>query len=175
MSLNNLKKILLPMMLRKRRKRKEKARKRRKFCVRDIFAKQEMHGEYQHLLPDLLSRDRGFYLRYLRMNPERFEHLLSLVKGKISKENTKVRTSISPRKRLVLTIRFLATRISQQNLSFAFRIGKTTVSNIMRETCEVIHDSLRDTCLRVPSSISEWSHISRQFEGNGHAYQGNLK
>ena len=168
MSLNNLKKILLPMMLRKRRKRNEKARKRRKFCVRDIFAKREMHGEYQHLLPDLLSRDRGFYLRYLRMNPERFEHLLSLVKDKISKENTNVRTSISPRKRLVLTIRFLATRISQQNLSFAF-------SNIMRETWEVIHDSLRDTCLRVSSSISEWSHISRQFEGNGHAYQGNLK
>ena len=68
------------------------------------------------------------------MNPERFEHLPSLVKDKISKENTKFRRSISPRERLVLTIRFLATGISQQNLSFSFRIVKTTVSSILRET-----------------------------------------
>ena len=54
MSLNNLEK----MMLRKKRKRNEKTRKRRKFWVRDIFAKREMHGVYHHLLPDLLSEDR---------------------------------------------------------------------------------------------------------------------
>ena len=36
------------------------------------------------------------------MNPEQFEHLLSLVKDKISKKNTKFTTSISPRERLVL-------------------------------------------------------------------------
>ena len=104
------------------------------FGFRDIFAKREMHCESHHLLPDLLSGYREFYFRYLRMNPERFEHLPSLVKDKISKKNTKFRRSISPRKRLVLTIRFLATGISQQSLGFSFRIVKTTVSNTLRET-----------------------------------------
>ena len=61
MSLNNLKKVLLLMMLRRRRKRKQKARKRRTFWVRDIFAKREMHGEYHHLLPDLLWRQGVLY------------------------------------------------------------------------------------------------------------------
>ena len=61
MSLNNLKKILLFMMLRKMRKGKEKARKRRTFWVRDIFSRREMHNEYYHLLPDLLSGDRVLF------------------------------------------------------------------------------------------------------------------
>ena len=78
------------MMLQRRRKRKEKTRKRRKFWVRQIFEKREMHREHYHFLPDLLSGDREFYFRYLRMNPEQFEHILSLVKDKISKEITKL-------------------------------------------------------------------------------------
>ena len=69
MFINNLKKILLLMMLHRRRKQKEKARKGRKFWFRDIYVKQEMHGEYHHLMPDLLSGDREVYFRYLRMNP----------------------------------------------------------------------------------------------------------
>ena len=112
------------------------------------------------------SLETEFYFNgwIFRMNPERFEHLLSLVKDKISKENTKFRTSISTRERLVFTIQFLARRILPQSLSFAFRIGKATVSNILRETCEAIYDSLKDTYLRAPSSTSEWLHISRKFE-----------
>ena len=65
-------------------KREKKASKIRKFWVRDIFPKREMHSEYYHLLPDLLSGDRVFYFRYLGMNPERFEHLLTLVKGTLN-------------------------------------------------------------------------------------------
>ena len=71
------------MMLRRRRKRKEK------FWVKDIFAKWEIQGECYHLLPDLLPGDREFCFRYLRMNPEQFERLLSLVKDKISKKKKK--------------------------------------------------------------------------------------
>ena len=118
-----------------------------------------MHGEYHHLFPGLLSGDKE-----LRMNPERFELLLSLAKDKILKENEKFRTSISPRERLVLAIRFLATQILQRSLTFAFRIGKTTVSNILTEICEAIYNSLKDTYLRAPSFTNEWLHISRQFK-----------
>ena len=61
----------------------------------------------------------------------------------------------------MLPVRFLAKGISQQSLSFAFRIGKTTVSDILRETCEAIYHSLKDTYLRAPNSTSEWlvTHI----------------
>ena len=148
MLLNNLKKILLLMLLYGRTKWKEKARKRRNFWA--IFAKGAMPSEYHHLFPDLLSGDKD-----LRINPEWFKPLLSLVKDKISWENKKFRSSISPGERLVLAIRFLATGTVQWSLSFAFRIGKTAASNILRETSEAIYNSLKNTYLRVPSSTSE--------------------
>ena len=57
------------------------------------------------------------------------------------------------------------TILSYRNIAiFAFTIGKTTLSNILRKNCEAIYDSLKDTYLRAPSSTSEWLHISRQFE-----------
>ena len=48
-----------------------------------------------YLLLELLSGDCEFYFRYLRMNADRFDHLLSSVKDKITKENTRLRKSIS--------------------------------------------------------------------------------
>ena len=57
--------------------------------------------------------DREFYFRYLRMNPERFDHLLSFVNNKITKENTRVRKSISAEERVLLTLGFRATGMSQ--------------------------------------------------------------
>ena len=134
----------------------------------------EIHGEYHDLLLDLLIGDREFFFRRLRMNPERFKHLFSLVKDKISKESTEFRTSISSRERVLLKIGFLATGISQQSLSFAFRIGKTTTTFILRETCEVIYDSLKDTYLRALSStiVTHIKTIRRDLEFSSHN-QGN--
>ena len=87
---------------------------------------------------ELRFGDCECYFRYLRMNPERFDHLLSLVKDKITKENTRFRKSISAEERLVLTLKFFATGMSQQSLRFAFRIGESTVQNILAETCQAI-------------------------------------
>ena len=87
------------------------------------------------LLPELRSGDHEFYFRYLRKNPERFDQLLSLLKDKIARENTRFRKNISAEGRLMLTLTFLATGISQQRLSFAFRIGKSAVEKSLAETC----------------------------------------
>lgn len=49
-----------------------------------------------------------------------------------------MRARITPAERLALTIRYLATGNSQVYLSFSFRIGKSTVCGIVKETCEAI-------------------------------------
>ena len=64
------------------------------------------------------------------MSPDRFDHLLSLVKPLIEKKDTNFRKAISAQERLAITLRFLATGDSQQSLSFSFRVGKATVSKI---------------------------------------------
>ena len=65
------------------------------------------------------------------MSPERFQHLLDLVRPQIENKVTKFRKAISAAERLAITLRFLATGDSQQTLSFSFRVGKATASKIV--------------------------------------------
>ena len=69
------------------------------------------------------------------MSSERFKHPLQLTGQKLSKRDTRFRKSIPATERLALTLRFLASGVSQNSLSFTFCIGTTTVSNITKETC----------------------------------------
>ena len=97
------------------------------------------------------------------MSPDRFDHLLSLVEPAISKQNN-YRQPISAAGRLCLTVRFLASGDSQQSLSFAFRIGRSTVLDIIEETCEAIYNILAPIYLKPPSFPQEWAKISNKVE-----------
>ena len=98
------------------------------------------------------------------MSPERFEHLLQLIGHRLSKKDTRFRKSIPASERLALTLRFLASGDSQKSLSFAFRIGTTTVSNIISETCDVIRQVLGVKFLKAPRCPSDWLEIADGFE-----------
>lgn len=80
----------------------------------------------------------------MRMSSERFRHLLSLLKPKICKQDTALCRAIPPAERLALTLRFLATGDAQQSLGFSFQIGTSTVSKIVKETCDVIYKCFKD-------------------------------
>ena len=97
------------------------------------------------------------------MSPDRFEHQLSLVAPLISKKSTKLRPPISAAERLTLTLRYLATGDSQQSQSFNFQIGRSRVSNIIRETLVAIWMQLCETFVSTPKSPQEWKRISEQF------------
>ena len=97
------------------------------------------------------------------MSPERFEHLFNLVGPLIAKQDTNYRKSISAKKRLVITLRYLAEGCSQQALSLGFRVGKSTVSKILKEVCEALYTVLATHYLRPPSTEEEWKQISSEF------------
>ena len=115
---------------------------------------------YQHKT----TVDFFFHFSYLRMSPERFEHLLQLTGHKLSKKDTRFRKAIPAAERLVLTLRFMASGDSQKSLSFAFRIGTTTIINIISETFIAIKEELGTKFLRLPRCPSHWLEISRDFE-----------
>ena len=104
------------------------------------------------------------FLKYTRMTPDRFQHLLGLVRNKIVKQETKFRKPISAEERLTLTVRFLSSGESQQSLAFSYRIGRNTVSNIISETCDDIYQALKDDYLCCPATAEQWEHIAIQFE-----------
>ena len=66
------------------------------------------------------------------MSPERLEHLLQLTGQKLLKRGTRFRKPIPAAERLAFTLRFLTSSDSEKSLSFAFRIGTKTVSNIIK-------------------------------------------
>ena len=102
--------------------------------------------------------------RYMHISPERFDHLLSLVSPIISKASTNYREPISAGACLAITVRFLASDESQQSLSLSYRMGKSTVSYIIRETCDAIYSVLSPMHLQPPTSQEHWLTLSNQFE-----------
>ena len=109
--------------------------------------------------------DREYFFRFTRMSPERFEELLKCVGPFIAKSHCRPREPISPGERLLLTLRYLATGDSQQSLAFSFRIGRTTVSNILRETCDGIWEALSKEYVKVPSTTNDSIEIANGFNG----------
>ena len=100
----------------------------------------------------------------LRISPERFEYLLSLVAPRISKQKTKLREPIGPAERLCITLRYLASGDSQQTQSFHFRVGKATISKTIAETCNAIWLCLKEDYLKPPRTREQWKTIATQFE-----------
>ena len=147
-----------------RRKLLTRKKQVKRFWRRAIFQGRKLHSQYYTLYQNLRENDREFHYRYLRMSKERFDHLLSLVRDKITKKNTRMREAVTPEERLVITIRYLATGMAQQTLCYNFRIGRTTASNIVRDVCIALYEALSPIYLRPPATEAEWRSISDDFE-----------
>ncbi|KAK0404358.1 hypothetical protein QR680_017419 [Steinernema hermaphroditum] len=135
--------------------------KKRRFGVHEICRDRSTLGEFFHLLPQLKKDDAKFF-EYLRMKRSTFEKLLGLVEPDLKPKMQK-KMSILPEQMLVITLRFLATGMSFRSLHFAFRLGRSTIANTVRETCRVLLNSLK-SYVTFPSSPSQWKAISAEFQ-----------
>ena len=97
------------------------------------------------------------------MSPEQYDNLLRLVSPLITKQDTNLHEAIPAGERLAVTLRFLVSGESQQSLSFAYRIRKSALSRILRETCDAIFSVLKDPYLKLPSSKDDSKNIEKDF------------
>ena len=77
------------------------------------------------------------------MSPERFEHLSSLLRDQFTRKHH-IRQPIPPEERLAVTLRYLAMGNTKRSIAFEFKMGRSTVSSIIDEVCEVLWDALAD-------------------------------
>ncbi|XP_029825713.2 putative nuclease HARBI1 [Ixodes scapularis] len=103
------------------------------------------------------------FLQYFRMTRQRFDHLLSLVGPLLQKKTTFWRKPISPAERLSLTIRYLAHGGSQVICGSSYRIGRTTASEIIQETCQALRKVLEPLYRPAPNT-AQWERIAAEFE-----------
>ncbi|XP_069586529.1 uncharacterized protein [Ranitomeya imitator] len=97
------------------------------------------------------------------MSRDSFRYLLRLVEGAITRQDTQLRRSISADERLLVILRFLATGETLRSLHFQFRIGVSTLSGIISDTCRALWDNLRGEFLPVPTS-EIWEANAKKFE-----------
>lgn len=62
-----------------------------------------------------------------------------------------------------MTYRFLATGETFRSLSFSFRMGRTSVARIIKETCYAIWKALQPDYVKMPKTEEEWKAISNGF------------
>lgn len=86
-------------------RKKKNNRKRKRFWIHDLYLVREEEGEF-HTIFNRLKNDSEKFIKYFRMSVAKFEVLLTLVKGDITKQNSKWRFSIGPEKRLAITLRY---------------------------------------------------------------------
>ena len=145
-----------------RNKAKKRRQGKRRFWVHEIFQLRKKYGEFHRLVRELQLGDHEFFFRYFRMYPDTFECLLRKVAPLLLKSNTR-RESIQPDERLAAALRYLVTGDAQQTIGFSFRIGFSTMSNIVNEVSNALWSALADEYLKPPSTPNEWRQISREF------------
>ena len=106
------------------------------------------------------------------MSPDAFNRLAQLLQPVIQKQNTNFRQPICVKEGLAVTLRYLASGDSQQSLGWAHRIGKATISKIIKETNNAIWEVLKEVYLKPPQEVADWKAISKEFENlwNGTQY-----
>ena len=104
------------------------------------------------------------FSKYVRMTLEQFDALAELIKDQIYNMDTNFRKAISHHMRLAITLHFLATGDSFNSIKTAFRIGNSTVSLIVTETCQAICDVLSGKSLRLANNKVEWDIIENGFK-----------
>jgi hypothetical protein len=89
------------------------------------------HG---NLIKELEMSSPLDYKNYLRKCPSTFSELLELIMSLVQKEVTNMREAISPKQRMFVTLRFLASGLTFENLKFKTAIAAQTLGRIIIET-----------------------------------------
>lgn len=90
-------------------KKERKRRKRRRSCwVREWIKRRNELGACNTLLHELIMEDAPQFRNFLRMGAEDIEYLIQKLGATLTKQDTTMRSAISVKDRIVVTLRFLA-------------------------------------------------------------------
>ncbi|XP_018360612.1 PREDICTED: uncharacterized protein LOC108759604 [Trachymyrmex cornetzi] len=115
------------------------------------------------LFEEFGPEDPRSFQNFTRMQEEVMEELLNLLIPYIEKKDTVMRKAISPRMRLSVTLRYLATGNSFQDLAYSTRIAPNTLSKIILETLQTIITVLNKNVIPFPSKPEEWEIVAHKF------------
>lgn len=130
--------IILTMSTRKRIKRKR--------WMKEWLKKRETFS-HMRLLREIAIAESEDYKNYFRMNESSFNKLLDMVSPLLSRESTNMRHCLPVKERLGVTLRYLATGRSFEDMKFSAIMSPSSIGIAVIETCKalihVLHDYIK--------------------------------
>ncbi|KAM4016591.1 uncharacterized protein ACNLHF_002859 isoform 1-T3 [Anomaloglossus baeobatrachus] len=165
--MNDMQRVVLGAALmfeagRLREVEQRRSKRKRRMWTREWLQKRYKYSHMQ-LLRELQENNPQDFHNFLRMSEESFSLLLERVTPIIQRKNTAMRAAIPADERLAVTLRFLATGRSLQDLHFSSAISRSLLSVLIPETCRAIFHSLRNY-IEFPKTVEEWQKIATDFE-----------
>ncbi|XP_069830966.1 uncharacterized protein [Dendropsophus ebraccatus] len=153
---------LLVLLARRRKLRRQEAARQKRLWIHPVIRMKQEKGHFAMLYADL-RRCPGKFQEFIKMSTSAFDGLLDLMRPMLTMQQTLLRRCISPEQRLLITLRFLATGETYSSLHQLFHVGKSTISGIIRTTCELIYQNLR-TSVMPPHTEETWLQIAEGFK-----------
>ncbi|XP_069608213.1 uncharacterized protein [Ranitomeya imitator] len=142
--------------------RNNRAKRQRRMWTRQWLQKRNQLS-HMGLIRELKENNPHDFKNYLRMSEDSFNFLLEAVEPYIRRQNTRMRAAVPVDERLAVTLRFLATGRSMQDLHYCAAISRTLLSVIIPETCKAIISALHQNYMPFPETPDDWKEISRGF------------
>ncbi|XP_008189913.1 uncharacterized protein LOC103311881 [Acyrthosiphon pisum] len=106
--------------------------------VHDMFISRREEGAFQNIISKHLIDDETKFHNYFRLTKYQFNFVLSAITKDVFKApTTTVKFPITPKEKLAVTLRYLATGESYRSLAFNFRISHCEISNIVKEVLAI--------------------------------------
>ncbi len=117
-------------------------------------------SQYTHVnLLQELRLESDDWRNYLRMDEDSYVTLLNLVSPIIQKQDTMMRSAISPHERLTATLRYLATGRNYEDLKFSTLISPQSLGKIIPDTCKAIFQVLKTEYMKVRKKHIKFSNF----------------
>ncbi|XP_034838224.1 protein ALP1-like [Maniola jurtina] len=155
--------ICLWILYRRLRRRR---RRQRRYWVHPILSDRLSSSLFVTLYPELRLHEENFF-NYFRMSVATFDFLYDFIENDLKSSENAVRYCISPKEKLIVTLRYLATGSSFAELQYGYKIGKSTISGIIKQVCQVLWRNLK-TLVMSPPTKEIWTQISIQFENKAY-------
>ncbi|XP_067635108.1 uncharacterized protein [Eurosta solidaginis] len=137
---------------------KNSNKRQRQYAVRPINQNWATSGYQLQVFRQIKTLEPAEVFSHTRMTPVVFELLLNLVISSLRKPKQR----IDPEERLSLVLLYLSQGVSIQSIAWSYKLGKTTVRNIILETCEVIWRLLSPVYVSEPTE-KQYKDIAKDF------------
>ncbi|XP_066589329.1 uncharacterized protein [Prorops nasuta] len=152
--------LIVTILLHCNKKKKHKRWANRRWHVRPINQKRKDQGEYYNLFKELeRSKDDSMFFEYTRMSMRHFEKLLHFLSPSLTKKNHR---ALNAEQKLIIALRYIITGNSTSSISFSFRIGQSTVRNIINEVCKKLPNIISPLYVSPPLE-EEWKLIATGY------------